>query len=110
MSVSTSSLHPELTRPTTDLVGGKSALLRLLEALKSERRALTQGLRGAARGYVLSRVSEQLAAPLVCVAADEDQDDHLAAALEFFRGGASSILSPQLMRLPRYEILPYDDL
>src|SRR5216683_1355387 len=110
MSVSTSSLHPELTRPTTDLVGGKSALLRLLEALKSERRALTQGLRGAARGYVLSRVSEQLAAPLICVAADEDQADHLAADLAFFLGGAGSLLKPQVLRLPSDEVLPYDDL
>src|SRR5260370_18707186 len=99
MSVSTSSLHPELTRPTTDLVGGKSALLPLLEALKSERRALTQGLRGAARGYVLSRVSELLAAPLICVAPDQDRADPLAAALALFLGVAGSLLQPHLLRL-----------
>src|SRR5258707_10181640 len=110
MSVSTSSAHPELTRRTTDPVSGKSALLRLLEALKSERRAPTQGLRGAARGYLLSRVSEQLAAPLICIAADEDQADHLAADLAFFLGGAGSLLKPQVLRLPSDEVLPYDDL
>src|SRR5215510_10425447 len=105
MPVSTSSLHPELPRPSAEGRGERDPFLRLLEGLKSERRVLTQGLKGAARGYLLSKLSRQLSAPLVCVAAD-----HLAADLAFFLGGSGSLLEPRVLRLPSDEVLPYDDL
>ena len=110
MPLSTSSLHPEPPRASTEGRGEREPFLRLLEGLKSERRVLTQGLKGAARGYVLSRLSRQLSAPLLCVAADEDAADHLAADLAFFLGGGGSLLEPRVLRLPSDEVLPYDDL
>jgi len=106
---STVNIADHLVRPA-EAPSGANAFTRLLDALKGERKARTQGLKGAARGYVLARVARQLGAPLVCVAADEDEADHLAADLAFFLGGAGTLLDPNVLRLPADEVLPYDDL
>ncbi|MFZ5469010.1 MAG: transcription-repair coupling factor [Myxococcota bacterium] len=89
---------------------GVDPLERLTNALSHSRRVRTQGLKGAARGYVLSRLSKRLKAPLVCITADEDQADQLAADLAFFLGGEGTPLSPRVLRLPADEALPYDEL
>ena len=89
---------------------GMSATARALDRLRAERKVRTQGLQGAARGYVLARVARELKAPLICVAADEDEADRLAADIAFFVGGAGTALEPKVLRLPADEVLPYDDL
>src|SRR5215813_6872470 len=106
---SIANIADELVRPA-EAPSGANAFARLLDALKGERKVRTQGLKGAARGYVLARVARQLAAPLVCVAADEDEADHLASDLAFFLGGAGDLLEPNVLRLSADEVLPYDDL
>src|SRR5215472_7837602 len=85
-------------------------IARALERLRSEGKVRTQGLQGAARGYALARLGRELKAPLVCVAADEDEADRLAADVAFFVGGAGTALEPKVLRLPADEVLPYDDL
>ncbi|MGQ0504372.1 MAG: transcription-repair coupling factor, partial [Myxococcaceae bacterium] len=85
------------------------AFPRLVEALET-RKAWTQGLKGAARGYVLSRLSRELKAPLICVTADEESADLLARDLCFFLGGKGSLLQPTVLRLPGDEVTPYDEL
>ncbi|MHB8877394.1 MAG: transcription-repair coupling factor [Myxococcaceae bacterium] len=92
-----------------DVTGG-DPLERLVEALGASRVARTQGLSGAARAWVLSRLSKRLSSPLVCVATDEDAADHLASDLAFFLGGSGSAVKPRVLRLPSDEVLPYDDL
>ncbi|MBI3185166.1 MAG: transcription-repair coupling factor [Myxococcales bacterium] len=105
----------QLRLPTTEselppVAEGKDPLERVLEALSSSRSARTLGLEGAARGYLLGRLSRRLKAQLVCVASDEDEADHLAADLSFFLGGAGTKLEPRVLRLPADEALPYDEL
>ncbi|MCC6333008.1 MAG: transcription-repair coupling factor [Myxococcales bacterium] len=82
----------------------------LLSSLSPGRRVRTVGLTGAARGWVLSRLSREAAAPLVCVTADEDAADALAGDLAFFLGGEGTRLSPTVLRLPADEVLPWDEL
>jgi len=85
-------------------------IARALEKLRAEGRVATQGLQGGARGYALSQIARALKTPLICVAADEDEADRLAADLAFFMGGAGNALEPNVLRLPADEVLPYDDL
>jgi transcription-repair coupling factor (superfamily II helicase) len=73
-------------------------------------RVRTRGLKGSARGYVLARLAAQRAAPLVCVAVDEDEADHLAHDLAFFLGGEGSLASPTVLRLPADDASPYDGI
>ncbi|MCI0570185.1 MAG: transcription-repair coupling factor [Myxococcaceae bacterium] len=86
------------------------AFARLLERLQSGHRVQTQGLSGAARGYVLARLSRERQAPLVCLTPDEDSAEALAHDLAFFLGGSGSLQAPHVLRLPADEVLPYDEL
>lgn len=85
---------------------------QLLSALEQGRPGPLRatGLTGAARAWVLSRVSRQLDAPLVCVTADDDAADALAADLAFFLGGPGTRTKPTVLRLPADEVLPWDEL
>ncbi|NTX61206.1 transcription-repair coupling factor [Myxococcus sp. CA051A] len=91
------------------LVAGDT-FARLLAELRPGHRARTQGLKGSARGHVLARLHREARAPLVCVAADEEAADALAADLAFFLGGTGTLLRPSVLRLPADEVLPYDEL
>jgi len=82
----------------------------LAGALAPGRRVRAVGLAGAARGWVLSRLSKALRAPLVCVTADEESADLLAGDLAFFLGGEGAPLAPNVVRLPAEEVLPWDEL
>ncbi len=73
--------------------------------LAAGKRVRTTGLAGAARAWVLSRVSREHDAPLVCVTVDEDAADVLAAELAFFLGGEA-----QVKRLTGSEVMPWDEL
>jgi transcription-repair coupling factor (superfamily II helicase) len=86
------------------------AFARLLERLLPGQRVRTQGLKGAARGYLLARLARARKAPLLCVAPDEDAAEALAADLAFFLGGAGSPREPRVLRVPADEVLPYDEL
>lgn len=88
----------------------EDAFARLVSALSTQRKVHTQGLAGAARGHVLRRLFGELHAPLLCITADEDAAELLAADLAFFFGGTGSRLSPNVLRLPADEVLPYDEL
>ncbi|MCP3103096.1 transcription-repair coupling factor [Myxococcus sp. K15C18031901] len=90
--------------------GTDDAFARLVRELAVGRRARTQGLKGAARAYVLARLHHEARAPLVCVAPDEEAADALAADLAFFLGGTGTLLTPGVLRLPADEVLPYDEL
>jgi transcription-repair coupling factor (superfamily II helicase) len=70
----------------------------------------TVGLQGASRGWVLSRLAQSLAAPLLCIAADEEAAEKLALDLAFFVGGEGTALVPNVLRIPAEEILPWDEL
>ncbi len=109
MSQSPSIQTAEAELPHAPISGGDPTS-RVLERLRAERKVRTQGLQGGARGYVLARVASELKAPLVCVAADEDEADRLAADIAFFAGGSGDTLEPRVLRLPADEVLPYDDL
>src|SRR4051812_35104795 len=60
-------------------------------------RVRTQNLKGAARGYVLSRLQRALKVPLVCVAQDEEEAERLANDLAFFLGGVGSLEKPNVV-------------
>ncbi len=83
---------------------------QLTGTLAPGRRVRTVGLSGAARAWVLSRLSRELKAPLVCVTPDEDSADLLAGDLAFFLGGEGTRLEPTVVRLPAEEVLPWDEL
>jgi transcription-repair coupling factor (superfamily II helicase) len=70
----------------------------------------TTGLSGAARAWVLSRLSKAVGAPLVCVTADDDAADALAFDLSYFLGGEGTRTAPTVLRLPADEVLPWDEL
>src|SRR5262245_56456386 len=81
--------------------GAPDAFPRLLELLSAGPGVVrAQGLKGAARGYVLSRLHRSLGAPLVCVAADEESAEHLAADLAFFLGGRGPPERPNVVLMP----------
>jgi len=101
-------LGVEALRGITPAVGDPFA--QALERLQPGARVRTQGVHGAARGYVLARLSRGLQAPLVCVAVDEEAADALANDLAFFLGGNGTLLEPRVLRLPADEVLPYDEL
>ncbi len=82
-----------------------SSPAELSTLLRPGRQVRTVGLSGAARAWVLSRLSTQLDAPLVCVTTDEDSADALATDLAFFLGGEA-----QVRRLPADEVMPWDEL
>ncbi len=86
------------------------ALASLSQALTPGTRVRTTGLSGANRAWVLSRLQKTLKAPLLCVTADEESADHLADDLAFFLGGMGPRLSPNVVRLPADEVLPWDEL
>ncbi|MFT3709837.1 MAG: transcription-repair coupling factor [Archangium sp.] len=77
--------------------------MSLVGPLQPGRPVRTVGLSGTARAWVLSRLTRELKAPLVCVTADEDAADALASDLSFFLGDG-------VERLPADEILPWDEL
>ncbi len=83
---------------------------QLLQSLRAARRARATGLSGAARAWVLSRLSRELGQPLICVTADDDGADTLAADLAFFLGGEGTKAAPTVLRLPADEVLPWDEL
>ncbi|HVE83674.1 MAG TPA: hypothetical protein VND93_12525 [Myxococcales bacterium] len=70
----------------------------------------TQGLKGAARGYVLARLHRALQAPLLCVAVDEESAEQLAADLAFFLGGKGAPERPHVVVMPADEVLPFDEV
>ncbi|MDP2272729.1 MAG: transcription-repair coupling factor [Archangium sp.] len=82
----------------------------LREGLAPGKIVRTVGLTGAARAWVLARLSRTLDAPLVCVTADDDTADALASDLAFFLGGEGTKLAPTVVRLPSDEVLPWDEL
>jgi transcription-repair coupling factor (superfamily II helicase) len=82
----------------------------LLVALAGQRRVRTVGLTGAARAWTLARLHEELEAPLVCVTVYEESADALAGDLAFFLGGEGDRLTPNVVRLPADEVLPWDEL
>src|SRR6476620_6377188 len=90
--------------------GEAAAIARLLRELKAGAKVRTQNLKGAARGYVLAKVHRATGAPLLCVTADEDEADQLAADLAFFLGGSGTLVEPRVLRLPGDEVLPWDEL
>ncbi len=83
---------------------------QLVEQLSVGRQLRTVGITGAARAWVLSRLTRRLKAPLICVTPDEDSADALATDLSFFLGGEGTRLKPTVLRLPADEILPWDEL
>jgi transcription-repair coupling factor (superfamily II helicase) len=101
---------PSLTSKEPPPPPGGDPLTQLLTRLGETRRVQTQGLAGAGRGYALAQVSRALDAPLLCVTADDDAADALAADLAFFLGGKGSLLEPNVLRLPGDEVLPWDEL
>src|SRR5918996_79346 len=104
----TSSLGDALRAPAD---AGGDPTRRVLDALGGgARHVRAQNLKGAARGYVLARVSRSLKSPLVCVAADEDEAERLAHDLGFFLGGQGTLDAPRVLQLPGDEVLPYDEL
>src|SRR4051794_15247391 len=95
------------TALSTSSFDAATSLREVRRALESAaRKAWTQGLQGAARGYLLAALSRSLRAPLVCVAADEEGAGQLAADLAFFLGGEGSLLAPTVLRLPADEVTP----
>ncbi len=90
--------------------GSVKQLVERLAGAAGGARMRTRGLKGSARGYVLSRVAAELKAPLVCVTVDEDEAEHLANDLAFFMGGEGTLAEPNVLRLPGEEVSPYDEL
>jgi transcription-repair coupling factor (superfamily II helicase) len=103
--------HASLSPPTSEVVPSAADPLRQVRAqLRPGVRVRTTGLQGAARGHVLSRLSRELRTPLVCITADEDSAEQLAADLAFFLGGPGSLVEPNVLQLPGDEVLPWDEL
>ncbi|MFL5319581.1 MAG: CarD family transcriptional regulator, partial [Myxococcaceae bacterium] len=90
--------------------GDGASIARLLRELTAGAKVRTQNLKGAARGYVLSKLIRATKAPVVCVTADEDEADQLACDLAFFLGGKGTLTEPRVLRLPAEEVLPWDEL
>ncbi len=85
-------------------------LQEILERLTSSRRARTVGLHSGARGWVLSQLLARLKTPLLCITADEDSAEALAADLAFFLGGAGTASAPNILQLPAEDSMPWDEL
>ncbi len=84
--------------------------LEILQRLESDQRARVVGLHSSARGWVLARLLKKLKSPLLCVAADEDAAEALAADLAFFLGGPGTASAPHVLQLPAEESMPWDEL
>lgn len=98
------------TRDAAPTADGR-ALERLVARLKAGPGPVAAlGVRAAARGWVAAHVGRALGAPVLCIAADEDAADRLAADIAFFVGGKGEGEAPHVLRLPFDEILPYDGL
>src|SRR6516164_7129076 len=103
--------HASLPQPTPEVVPPAADPLGQVRAqLRPGVRVRTTGLQGAARGHVLSRLSRELRAPLVCITPDEDSAEQLAADLAFFLGGPGSLVQPNVVQLPGDEVLPWDEV
>src|SRR3954471_2728877 len=97
--------------PARAQAGAPDAFPRLVELLSAGPGVVrAQGLKGSARGYVLARLHRALAAPLVCVTADEESAEHLAADLAFFLGGRGAPERPNVLVMPADEVLPFDEV
>ncbi|MFN0063724.1 MAG: transcription-repair coupling factor, partial [Myxococcaceae bacterium] len=94
----------------TPAVPTSDAFAALVRALVPEKRVQTQGVKGAARGYVLAKLSRSLKAPLICVTEDEEGADQLAGDLSLFFGGEGSLLEPCVLRLPGDDVLPDEEV
>ena len=91
-------------------MSGADPLSEILSRLDATRRARVVGLHSAARGWVLSRLKARLDAPLLCVAADDDAAEALAADLAFFLGGEGTPSAPNVLHVPADEAMPWDEL
>ncbi len=86
-----------------------ASLEAVVRAVEERGSADVTGLPGAARGLLARAVVEaRPGAPLLAVAAGEEEADALARDLAFFLGGAASPSS--VVRVPADPVLPYDDL
>ncbi len=85
-------------------------LREILSRLESSGRARAVGLHSGARGWVLCQLHASLGTPLLCVTADEDSAEALAADLAFFFGGPGTARAPIVLQLPAEESLPWDEL
>ena len=79
--------HASPSSPVPEVPPAADPLGRVRALLRPGTRVRTTGLQGAARGTSLARLSRELRAPLVCITADEDSAEQLAADLAFFLGG-----------------------
>src|SRR5512134_1633760 len=86
----------------------KMSAVRLAEVLRAHGHARTAGIRGGARGHVLSQVTRALGLPLFCVTADEDRAQELERDLAFFFGGPGTLEKPNVLRLPADDVPPWD--
>ena len=103
--------HASLSQPTSEVVPPAADPLGQVRAqLRPGTRVRTTGLQGAARAHVLARLSRELRTPLLCITADEDSAEQLAADLAFFLGGPGSLVEPNVLQLPGDEVLPWDEL
>jgi len=102
--------HASLSAPTPEVPPAADPLGQVRAQLRPGTRVRTTGLQGAARGHVLTRLSRELRAPLLCITADEDSAEQLAADLAFFLGGPGSLVDPKVLQLPGDEVLPWDEL
>ena len=102
--------HASPSPPTPEVPPAADPLGQVRAQLRPGTRVRTTGLQGAARGHVLARLSRELRAPLVCITADEDSAEQLAADLAFFLGGSGSLVEPNVLQLPGDEVLPWDEL
>jgi len=69
------------------------------------------GLKGGARGYLLSLIAEKRSAPILVVAATTREAEQLYSDLGFFLGEAeTSPLEKRLHLLASWEILPFENL
>jgi transcription-repair coupling factor (superfamily II helicase) len=86
------------------------ALARVRTALVPGSRVRTQGFQGAARGYVLARLSAAGRTPLLCITADDESAEQLTSDLAFFSAGKGSLAAPTVLQLPGDEVLPWDEV
>ena len=86
------------------------ALKPLLESLSRDGAVRVVGLKGGARGYAMASLSQATDRPLVCVTRDEEDADAWAADLAFFMGGAGTLDTPHVLRLPCDDAMPWDEV
>ncbi len=65
-----------------------------------------EGLRGSARGLVISRAAREYAGPLLVIAEDTPAAQRLEDELRFYLGQGDD--APPLLHFPDWETLPYD--